>query len=660
MSIISQIYSGFISGKNEAGKEKEPAGKFTDPANIKSFDEISESPNILGILKPDIIMVDFDDTKDANAFCEILKTLSIKVPAMITTKGMHFYFKHTPEICDKALTAVQIACGLKCDFKLGSKNGLDCVKYQNVIRKTFYEDIDLINLPNFCKPVETRQKYAESFTELNAGSRNNTLFTFLPKLKAAGFNQEQSHQLLLLINNCVLPNPMSQDEIATIARKETFEKAYENNGAASALSNDPKKPIHPEIADRLILKYDIIKCGPDLYYRDKQTHRIFDDDAALGRLIIQMVPDTTIKFRKEVKSYIESTCEYIEPEYDNKYPNLLSFNNGVVDLLTGDLYPYDKKCPYMFTMVPFDYNPNQTANEVVDKFMRDITCGNPEIETLLYEMIGACLYRKTEMRSIFILKGDKANGKSTFLNFLTYALGHHNVSHLKLADFSERFAAIEIKNKLANLGDDISDSYIKDPDIIKSIASSDNLTSDVKYRGRVSFIPYATSIFSANSLPRINDLTGAVKSRLIIVPFNAYFPKPDVGLIGRLHQPVNAQYLLHKGMLAYRSARLNGTFTLSEFTKQELDNYDGYNNPIVSFLKEEIENPNDLIDRSTNDVYEEYLRFCQLEKFTPVAQCKFTMTVLSHLIGVHKVRRRAPSGLRKFYYEKCGEAVAFK
>ena len=51
---------------------------------------------------------------------------------------------------------------------------------------------------------------------------------------------------------------------------------------------------------------------------------------------------------------------------------------------------------------------------------------------LLEEVIGYTFYRRNELRKAFILIGDKANGKSTFLDMIKNVLGEENVSALDI------------------------------------------------------------------------------------------------------------------------------------------------------------------------------------------------------------------------------------
>lgn len=129
------------------------------------------------------------------------------------------------------------------------------------------------------------------------------------------------------------------------------------------------------------------------------------------------------------------------------------------------------------------------------------------------EVIGYLFYRRNELRKSFILVGDKANGKSTYLDMLKTLLGDSNTSALDLAELGERFKTAELFGKLANIGDDIGDEFIANPAIFKKLVSGDRVNAERKGQDPFDFSSYAKLLFSANSMPRIRDKTGAVLDR---------------------------------------------------------------------------------------------------------------------------------------------------
>ena len=106
----------------------------------------------------------------------------------------------------------------------------------------------------------------------------------------------------------------------------------------------------------------------------------------------------------------------------------------------------------MNNQIPFDYDPNAKC-DLLDKTLDKVCCYDPQIRTLLEEMIGYSLYRKNSMQSCFILTGEGSNGKSTILNLIKRLLGKANYTSLDLRELEDTFKPAELYQKLANIGD---------------------------------------------------------------------------------------------------------------------------------------------------------------------------------------------------------------
>ena len=72
-------------------------------------------------------------------------------------------------------------------------------------------------------------------------------------------------------------------------------------------------------------------------------------------------------------------------------------------------------------------------------------------------MLGYGLYEdKNLIGKFFIIVGDKENGKSVFLRYTANTFGDFNIMSLDLKDLGSRFATTLLRDKIFNLGDDIS------------------------------------------------------------------------------------------------------------------------------------------------------------------------------------------------------------
>ena len=420
--MINSLYTGFYPAYNEQGKEKQPDLQGGRVRKGKPYDEVKNRANILGVLADDVVMVDFDTTEDSAAFERILSSQGVKVPTMITTRGKHFYFKATPEVVDRAYTHVPVACGLIADFKLGSKRGLDLVKFQGVERQWLNEDAELRPVPKLLTKIGTPMG-ATSLALLTEGSRNDTLFKFVGKLKRAGFNEDECQLLIRAINKYVLPEPLPDREVATICRNEAYAGAYEGGSHAEGES----RLSHTVIGDAIIEKYHLANIGGSIYGKIDGIYKSIDK-TQFNRLVVEFEHEANSNKRKEVMEYCTFMVPYYEPEAVMKNPELIPFTNGVVDITKQTVAPFEDYDMPFTNRIDFEF-PDVSQTNIFDRvpelddFLDAVTCGRGERLQSLYEMAGSCLYRKNALRGIFILVGDKANGKSTFLKFLNYCLG---------------------------------------------------------------------------------------------------------------------------------------------------------------------------------------------------------------------------------------------
>jgi putative DNA primase/helicase len=266
----------------------------------------------------------------------------------------------------------------------------------------------------------------------------------------------------------------------------------------------------------------------------------------------------------------------------------------------------------------------------MDAVLDRISCNDDQIRDLLEELAGYIFYRRNELRKAFIFIGDKANGKSTYMDCLNYMVGADNRTALDLKELGDRFRTAELYGKLICAGDDIGDEFIANAAVFKKVVSGDPIVVERKGQDPFTLYNYAKPIFSANNIPRIKDKTGAVLDRLVIVPFNATFSKSDSDydpyIKYKLRSPEAMEYLIQVALDGLKRVLNNNGFSISAKVQEELDEYNEQNNPIVGFFKE-LDVEVDVLNQPTRDVYTRYKLYCSDNGFTPMASGEFTKHV---------------------------------
>jgi putative DNA primase/helicase len=241
------------------------------------------------------------------------------------------------------------------------------------------------------------------------------------------------------------------------------------------------------------------------------------------------------------------------------------------------------------------------------------------------------------------LTGEKANGKSTFLQMLQDVLGTQNTSNLGLDELEERFAPATMFGKLANIGDDISDEFLRGKAIahFKKIVSGNMLKAENKGADLFFYKPFVKLIFSANQIPRMKDRTGAVLRRMVIIPFNATFSKTDPDydpyIAWKLKDQEVMEYLCKIGIDGLKQILINRSFTQSTKVDQELKEYTEYNNPILLFLAET--EKEEIINQETRLVHSKYEIFCDDNGFQCMGLANFSKEITRQLNCMVKDKR---------------------
>lgn len=680
------IHKGFVPGKNTAGCEKQPAMKFTD-SYFTNLDDLTDSNNVLGLLNDEIVMIDTDTKEDTQALIRLLQANKLTVPYVQTTKGMHFYFRDAS--VQAAATAVMLCCGIVVDIKLGSRNGLDLIKMHGQFRDNGYFDAPLMPLPFWMTPIKDMNRCnLPTLANLAEGSRNAKLFEMIGRIKRAGLNYEQSTTTINLINNHVISKPLPKHEVNLLCRREGFDKSiggimqtkdanptvtvYEDTveelgstaiTPAPKQSNAPAEPaprhnfnIQSEYAqdddkakfDPVPYAQDVIKCfnlklienNPHIY---KNGVYVKINDLEFERIINNVMPNSLIRNRSEIKAKVMLLAPIVdtyETEADRKF---ISFNNGLFNIEDNTLVPHSPNY-FVPNKIPHDILLEETPCPELDAFIEAVSCGSEDVKQQMYEMAGLCLYRRNFVRGCYILVGPKANGKSTFLNFLNYCLGRDNTTSMKLHQVSERFNTQLIDCKLANLGDDISDAYISDSSTLKSIITSDTMLVDVKNKTPYMMTPYATLIFSANTMPRATDATKALLDRMVIVPFDASFSAANGNLntdmAATLHKPEVASEFLRRAIIALQRVRVTKTLTVGKTSSEIKREYEIENNSVLSFLTDPAGIGTN-VDKEINriplvDVYAKYVDYCRVAGLTPMSRNLFTRNLKHQLTNATK------------------------
>jgi len=602
------FFKGFVETKNKKCMEK-----FKGRTDFKTFEQVQSLPEYAGILAADTILIDIDDSETSEILFKVVREYTLTCRVYRTSRGKHFLFKNSGVPANK--TGCKLAIGLTADIKIGTRNSYEVLKYNGKQRETLYdttENEEAQPLPRWLFPVKSKMEFLNMET---GDGRNQSLFNYILTLQSNDFSVEETRETIRIINQFVLKVPLSDDEIETILRDEAFQKPVFFMGSTF---------LFDKFAVFLKNNHHIIKINNQLHIYKNGIY--ISGLAEIETEMIKHIPQLNRAKRAEVLAYLDILIRENTKAED---ANLIAFENGLYDIVDDSFVPFTPE-HIITNKIRWNYRP-EAYSKLTDEVLDRIACGDKQIRELLEEAIGYCFYRRNELGKAFILTGDKANGKSTFLSMVQWLLGDENIASLDLKELGDRFKTAEMFGKLANIGDDIGDEFIPNAAIFKKLVTGDRVSAERKGQNPFEFNNYAKLLFSANNIPRIKDKTGAVQRRLTIIPFDAKFTVDDPGFDPYIKHKLKSsevmEYLIILGIAGLKRMLTNRQFTTSTKVQKAMDEYEKNNNPILGFFKECEDEDFQIENEPTNKVYKRYQEYCLANSLQPMSSIEFSKQV---------------------------------
>lgn len=589
-----------------------------DDSHLKEFEVVSKSDDLFGVFRAHIVMVDVDDGNNANIIQRILDDCGVSYLYQKTTRGLHFFFYHgkwSKVLRDRA--HIMSAVGLEVDYKCYSVDGTKlCKTLENgevqprpLLTSPNWTG-DLVDLPHFLAPVHA----AEDFLSLR-DCRNESFYVYILKLLRYGLDKEQTRHTIRLINSYVLRAGLSDRELETILRDESFPDyneiyIYKHGDSKTA------KLDYELFAKHLIEKNYIVKIENKLYVYDNGVYVMLDSEK-LNELVMDKLRNTTKNMRTELKEYIFNFA----PEKQQSSYNYILFKNCIYDIVHQKIMPITPDYVFL-NRIDHNYNPNAKPVEVVDTVFNNLSCGDEEVSKLLKEIIGYTFYRRNKMRKFFVLVGSGRNGKSTYLDMVQNLLSENNVARVDLQELvTDKFAPQLLTDKLVNLGDDIDKEFVANTGRFKKLVTGEPIVAQKKGQDQYNMTYYGKFIFSCNEIPRINDKTEGMKSRMVIVPFNADFTnQPNIPFVDELLKEQDAmEYILKLAVDALVDLLSRGKFDIPQCVIDATEEYHKENDSVALWLEEY----GKIDQKPIKDVYISYTTYCCEANIKPEGRTTF-------------------------------------
>jgi P4 family phage/plasmid primase-like protien len=361
----------------------------------------------------------------------------------------------------------------------------------------------------------------------------------------------------------------------------------------------------------------------DIYYYDNGVYR--DAEHMLKGLVETWLGEHGSTYIiNEILGHLrrKSYCDRTE---FNRFQGLIPVQNGLLDLKTLTLQPFDKN--QIFTYKLNTAYDKEAPYPIWEKFVSQIL--NKEDIPLLQEWMGYCLLPTMPKHKIMWFYGTGRNGKGRVILTLEAILGLENCASLELSEFDgeHRFALPQLYGKMINVSSEPTTKKELQTALLKKITGEDTLDAEVKNKQRrLRFRNTAKPIVLGNKFPKVTDITPAFWERVLNIKFpNAFIGKDQIDNIERmwLDNPQEMSGILNWMLTGLHALLCQNDFTTSKTTKETTIEFKRISDTIGAWLQEKT-----LINSTTytirTEAFEHYKTYCDDIEATPETKTKFT------------------------------------
>jgi len=471
--------------------------------------------------------------------------------------------------------------------------------------------------------------------------------------------------MLILLNSTLLNSSIRSTIILNSVNSIITSRAYVTDSDSDSKSTTPKKKITKKIKDSIknliILPTEYEICEDYLlekfggnYIFDNGINQWYKYDAG-GSNIWEAITEEDLKFNiikylkeheaigKKIKlSYLKNVIDFLRTllkinfrEFSNQHINLIPFNNGILNIITGELLPHSSE--FKFTSkLNINYIPEAKMSKDFANWLLFISNHNPQFLDVLRSYIYLIFTRNNKLQIALYLWGPAGTGKSTFEKLMVSIVSREGTVSTDLKRLKSNFETAKLINKNLLLLSDIDDSR-SDVNKIKLIISGDMLAAERKFEQPFEFFPTCLVLISSNHIWQPTDTSSGIMRRIVYLNFNNI---PDSRNPDLFYLDINSN---PRGILAESLPGFINWILANPIEKLELFSKDiSILNESLSPLAQRDTNPllfwasSNLIYKegagtfignkkspSSSHLYPNYLNFCSEFNFTPISFHKF-------------------------------------
>lgn len=328
---------------------------------------------------------------------------------------------------------------------------------------------------------------------------------------------------------------------------------------------------------------------------------------------------------------------------------VLSFRNGLL-YLDDPILQLRPSTPRFFTMnlLPHRYDgaaqcPRWT--EWLHERVQDAEC-----EALMQEYFGYILSGRTDIHSVLVLQGFGGTGKSSVGEIIETLVGSSNRVALPIEEFTKDYALAQTHGKLVCLVDEVETFTPKLESTLKWYTGGRTRSSNRKYRDYVDLKPTARIVMNVNEMPTVNDVSGGMQRRLMVVPFDHVIPteKQRDSVLQMLK--AEAPGIINWAIDGYLRLVTQGHFTRPKASTERMEMFAAEDDFYGEYAKQRLEYCHENFVSYT-ELRQSYALFANENVYPPKVNMKKFPTAITRIVRGAR-RTRGTNGVRGLRHVK--------
>lgn len=310
---------------------------------------------------------------------------------------------------------------------------------------------------------------------------------------------------------------------------------------------------------------------------------------------------------------------------------LLNIKNGTLNLKTGLLEKHDRR-NFCTKLVNVEYDPKMKCPNWTE-FINKIFLGDAELINYIQKSIGYSMTGDANLQCFYILHGNGANGKGTFIKTIMKFMGDY-ADGLDAKSLMEKMGDEGTREEIAGLigkrfvnVNEMKGSKSFDEGLLKSLTSGADETVKVRnlYESSFNLKPTFKLWMSTNHMPKINNDDEGIWRRVRKIPFKYKFTEEDkdVNFFENKLMP-EMSGILNWAIVGCLKWQQEGEH-IPDVVKASVDEYRVDSDPIQRFIADEcIVANSETVRVNVADMYKTYEAWCKENKEYTLSSIKFS------------------------------------